>query len=235
MGQCFIWPHSQTPTHSTSWPSYVPSAILRHQSPLHELAHIFEVAPQEMETVSFPAHSPSHHSRCALIIPATVEESADHASRCTAELKVYSDGSGIEGGAGVAAALFKVGQESQVLTYHLGTLEDHTTYEAEAIGLSLALHMIWMEGHARSASIQLDNQAVIQLLQYRKPRPSQYIINDLLHQIKDVLQHATDPDFVMSIVWVKGHIDVEGNKLVDRAAKVAAVGTSSQEALLPPE
>ena len=44
-----------------------------------------------------------------------------------------------------------------------------------------------------------------------------------------------DPDFVMSIVWVKGHIDVEGNKLVDRAAKVAAVGTSSQEALLPPE
>ena len=209
--------------------------IKMHWSPLHELAHIFEVTPQEMETVSFPARSPSHCSRCTLIIPATAEESADHASRCTVELKVYSDSSGIEGGAGAGAALLKVGQEPQVLTYHLGTLEDHTTYEAEAIRLSLALHMIQMEGHARSASIRLNNQAVIQSLQYHKPRPSQYIINYLLHQIKDVLQHATDLDFVMSIVWVKGHIDVEGNELVDKAVKVAAVGTSSQEASLPPD
>ena len=39
----------------------------------------------------------------------------------------------------------------------------------------------------------------------------------------------------MSIVWVKGHINVEGNKLVDGVAKAAAMGKSSQEALLPPE
>ena len=95
--------------------------------------------------------------------------------------------------------------------------------------------MIRLEGHARSASIRLDNQAVMQSLQYRKPRPSQYIINYLLHQIEDILQHATGPDFVMSIVWVKGHINVEGNEMVDKAAKVVATGTSSQEALMPPE
>jgi ribonuclease HI len=209
--------------------------IKTHRSPLHELAHIFGVAPQEMETVSPPARSPSHRSRCALIIPATAEESANHASQCTAELKVYSDGSGTEGGAGAAAALLKTGQEPRILTYHLGTLDDHTTFEAEAIGLSLALHMIRLDRHASSAAIRLDNQAVIQSLQYRKPRPSQYIINFLLLQIEDVLQHATDPDFVLSIVWVKGHIDVEGNELVDGAAKAAAAGESSQEALLPPE
>ena len=34
---------------------------------------------------------------------------------------------------------------------------------------------------------------------------------------------------------MKGHIDVEGNELVDGVAKVAAEGNSSQEALLPPE
>ena len=127
--------------------------IKTHCSPLHELAHIFEVTPQEIKMVSPPACSPSHHSRCALIIPTLVEESADHASCCTAELKLYSDGSGTEGGAGAAAALYKVGQESRVLTYCLGMLEDHTTFEAEAIGLSLALHMIWLARHASSAAM----------------------------------------------------------------------------------
>ena len=209
--------------------------IKMHWYPLHKLAHIFEVAPQEMETVSPPARSPSHRSQCTLIIPATAEESADHASQCTAELKVYSDGLGTEGGAGAAAALFKMGQEPRILTYHLETLDNHTMFEAEVIGLSLALHMICLERHASSVAIRLDNQAVIQSLQYCKPRPSQYIINFLLFQIKDILQQATDPDFIMSIVWVRGHINVEGNKLVDGAAKAAAVGESSQEALLPPE
>ena len=66
-------------------------------------------------------------------------------------------------------------------------------------------------------------------------RPSKHIINILLLQIEDILQHASDLDFIMSIVWVKGHIDIDGNELVDGAAKVAARGDSSQEALLPPE
>jgi len=39
----------------------------------------------------------------------------------------------------------------------------------------------------------------------------------------------------MLIVWVKGVVDVEGNKLADGVAKGAAKGDSSQESLLPPE
>jgi len=116
--------------------------------------------------LSFPPCSPNHCSRCALIIPALAEESADHESNCTAELKLYSDGSGTEGGAGAAAALYKDGNEPRVLTYHLGTLEDHMIFKAEAIGLSLALHMICLERDVGSVAIQLDNQAVIKSLKY---------------------------------------------------------------------
>ena len=36
-----------------------------------------------------------------------------------------------------------------------------------------------------------------------------------------------------NITWVKGHMDIEGNELVDKAAKEAAEGESSEVTSLP--
>ena len=68
----------------------------------------------------------------------------------------------------MAAVMYKAGQNLKVLKLHLGTLEEHTTYEAEAAGLSLALHLLSMERDAHSAMVMLDNQSVIQSLRYCK-------------------------------------------------------------------
>ncbi len=56
--------------------------IKMHRSPLHELAHIYEILPQDIETVPLPAFPPSFRLGCMLTIPALEEESAAHESSC---------------------------------------------------------------------------------------------------------------------------------------------------------
>ena len=73
----------------------------------------------------------------------------------------------------MAAIMYKARQRLKVLKLHLGSLEDHMTYEVEAVGLSLALHLLSAERGIHSAMIMLDNQSVIQSLGYRKLRTAQ--------------------------------------------------------------
>ena len=87
------------------------------------------------------------------------EDDADRAEVC-----VYTDGSGLDGRAGAAAVLFRDGHEMKALQYLLGPLTQHTTYEAEIIRVILAIQLIHKEGEANTASIKLDNQAVVQAL-----------------------------------------------------------------------
>ena len=57
-------------------------------------------------------------------------------------MRVYSDGLGIDRQVGAAAVLFRQDREPRVLRFHLGMAADHTVYEAELIGLLLALHLL---------------------------------------------------------------------------------------------
>jgi len=111
-------------------------------SPLHELAHIFDITPQEMETISVHGFLPSHQVKSVSTIHRMAEESVNHERNCCSEAKLFSDGSGMDGGAGAAAVLVVEGCDPKILKYHLGSLEDHTTFEVEAVGLSLVLHLL---------------------------------------------------------------------------------------------
>ena len=53
---------------------------------------------------------------------------------------------------GAAAVLCKAGCGPKTLKLHLGSLEEHTTFEAEAASLSLALHLLSLERNACSAT-----------------------------------------------------------------------------------
>ncbi len=74
---------------------------------------------------------------------------------------------------------------------------------------------------------------MIKSLRYHKPKPSQHLINGLLLQIEAAVGQARHPDFKLEIAWVKGHMDIERNKLVDKAAKAAAQGDISDSLVLP--
>jgi len=54
-----------------------------------------------------------------------------------AQIQIYMDGSGLDGMAGVAAMLYGRDRTVKVLHYCLRSLEEHTTYEAEAVGVLL--------------------------------------------------------------------------------------------------
>ena len=88
-----------------------------------------------------------------LQIANTREESKDEDAVDMADLRVYLDGSGIEGMAGAAAIMFQNGQEVKSIRYLLGPLTCHTPYEAEVVGVLLALELIHRERSTLSATI----------------------------------------------------------------------------------
>src|SRR6266481_9251049 len=122
--------------------------------------HTYEAEPGKCEIIK-PADCPpnkgaSFHTRIAN----TREESKAQDAVDQAEIKVYLDGSGHDGQVGAAVALIHGDQPVKILCYHLGPLTHHMMYEAEVVGVLLALQLIGKD----MASVKLDNQAVIQAL-----------------------------------------------------------------------
>ena len=56
--------------------------------------------------------------------------------------RVYSDGSGLNNKIGAAAVLYRPNGSTRTLQYHLGSTDQHTVYESEAVGLLLAANLI---------------------------------------------------------------------------------------------
>lgn len=83
---------------------------------------------------------------------------------------MYTDGSDISEGVGVAIVLFKSSRpiHRKVLMYHLGPSSKHTVYEAEVIGILLGIELIRQECQPTRASIAANNQVVIRALVRRE-------------------------------------------------------------------
>jgi len=207
--------------------------VKRHHSPLHQLLHTFTVCPDEVETVMPAVRPPNKENSFCMRIASTREES--RAEDCTdqAEVRAYSDGSGIDGHAGAAAVLYRGNRVIKTLRYFLGPLTQHTTYEAEVVGVLLTLKLLTDEGDAHTASIKLDNQAVILALNGRRAKSTQSLLNEV-HTLCDRwrqcgLRHRER----VSISWISGHDGIQGNELADKEAKMAVSCGSSHVADLP--
>ena len=88
----------------------------------------------------------------------------------TADYKIYSDGSGYEGGIGAAVWMYDKYQEQDTIRrehirqLYIGPATQHEVIEGKAIGLILALHIIrsipYLEGQA-TVSIYTDSLAAL--------------------------------------------------------------------------
>jgi ribonuclease HI len=207
--------------------------VKRHPSPLHTLYHVFSINPNTQETVTPASHAPDTPPRFTTNIADSREESKADNVADKADVKVYADGSGIDGNVGAAAVLYKNGKRTRSLKYQLGTLKEHTTYEAEAVGVTLALELIAHERGIATATILLDNQAVIQSLSHVRAKPAQHIISEAHDMANRMVASTRRRRINLNIAWISGHDDVEGNEEADKEAKKAAAGEGNQMSQLP--
>src|SRR6266481_2817851 len=116
--------------------------VRRHRSTLHQLLHAFGVWPDVYETVCLMTRPPNRGNSFDTQITASREVSKEEDEKDWAVLQAYSDGSGLDGEAGASAVLYWDGQFVGTLHCYLGPLTRHTAYEAELVGILLALELI---------------------------------------------------------------------------------------------
>ena len=95
----------------------------------------------------------------------------------------------------------------------------------------LALELISKEPPYRSASIALDNVAAIQATSLTKSTPGSYLVDSIREAAESTFIHRGRAP--LTLRWVPGHVEIEGNERSDEEAKRAARGESSEEQDLP--
>ena len=105
------------------------------------------------------------------------------------------------------------------------------------VGVLLALELIHREPSVSSATIQLDNQAVVQALGSCSAKPAQALLNLVHEGSNDWLTSDSDSDGShgrqLGIHWISRHDGVHGNECADEEARRAVSIGSSPESKLP--
>ena len=109
------------------------------------------------------------------------------------------------------------------LCYHLGNDSEHTVFEAEAVGLILAAQLLLTRSEASfPATIFVDNQAVIRSGVQPAAKPGHYLLFHFRNLVRRLLNRKNLDNTLVSLNWIAGHAEIEGNELADREAKSAA-------------
>ncbi|KAG2113217.1 uncharacterized protein F5147DRAFT_771067 [Suillus discolor] len=156
--------------------------------------------------------------------------------RADEELRVYSDGSAIDGGVGGAAVMMEGNRMLRESRFYLGKADTHMVYEGEVVGMILAVKLFEAElksrgGGNRTMALGVDNQAAIKALLLFWSKCSHYLINKFHDNLRSLLPNVSDGKLI--IQWAAGHIGITGNEIADEQAKKAARGETSDTHLLP--
>jgi ribonuclease HI len=207
----------------------------RHRSTIHDLMQAFDVKPNLLETLTTTGRNPAtHHKQLFKVDIANDKEASITADvEGKEKVKVYSDGSVQEGKVGVAAIPIRPGKETRKLHYHLGTADQHTIFEAELVGLLLGLHLIKTEKTRTSYALGADNQAALAVAMTPSNSSGHYLANLFLTAAFNLQKKNGTANYSLMLRWTAGHVDIKGNELADKEAKLAAEGTTSEASHLP--
>ena len=207
--------------------------VKRHRHPLHELFHRFGIVAQDVEKIASVRYHPQWSSSLPVQIAPSKDEAKAAHRRNKTKVRIYTDGSSHSGGVGASAVLLHGNNPDpkRALRFYLGSPDQHTVFEAELVGLILAIHLLQTENHIRKAIIFVDNQAALRCTELSHSNPGHHLV-DLLHkQIKALKRRK--PRLIFSVQWIPGHEEIHGNEVADAHAKKAASGKSSAKSSLP--
>jgi ribonuclease HI/exonuclease III len=202
----------------------------KHASPIANLLRIFKLSGTTTETIVPIAQMSSRIPKFTIKIAGSRKESIEREKKDSADFRIYSDGSGMDGGIGAAAVLYTKERATPIrhLKKFLGPPTKRNTYEAEIVGAILATWILngCPETNAKNVSLYIDNQSVLASMNNPKATSGQYLIRHL-----NLLANSLACN--LEIHWISSHSKVKGNEKVDELAKTAANGLSSASGDLP--
>lgn len=145
---------------------------------------------------------------CSLIDEEQYTESKKHA------VKIYTDGSKIEGKVGASFSLWRGDTESKSRKFALPSY--CTVYQAELFALSEAMREI-LRRHDSDFAIFSDSMAALQTIS----NPA--TLHPLAVGIRDALRQSKAQSKSVKLYWIKAHVGFEGNERADALAKAAAI------------
>ena len=84
--------------------------VKRHPSLLHDLMHRYKIQPQNMETIKAVCFDMKWTPNVAIKIANDEDEVIANVNQDSPDVKVFTDGSGMEGKIGAAAVLYRYGR-----------------------------------------------------------------------------------------------------------------------------
>jgi ribonuclease HI len=205
--------------------------IKQHLTPLHELMNTYKIEPKKMEKIEVARLDPKWEARIVMRIAELKEAAMRDDERDWADIKIYTDGSGLEGSIGAAAVLYRNGRLQSKLRYRLGMTKKHLVYEGEGVGMVLGLELLRGQQNVSTVSIGIDNQATIVATGLIWPAPSHHVW-DILHKRLDMVKRM-HRDMALTIRWTPGHMGIAGNEAADVEVKEASQTGSSPANRLP--
>ncbi|KAF8808247.1 hypothetical protein BYT27DRAFT_7027512, partial [Phlegmacium glaucopus] len=121
--------------------------VKRHITNIQHLLKLFGINPSTLEDIPAATKPPSYRLPIDITIASSKEESIEEESKDEANIRIYTDGSSQNGFVGAAAVMYYprngiIYEPSRILRYHLGTDEEYSVWDAEAVGGLMALWLL---------------------------------------------------------------------------------------------
>ncbi|GBL95537.1 hypothetical protein AVEN_54137-1 [Araneus ventricosus] len=141
----------------------------------------------------------------------------------TEPLAIFTDGSGIDDKIGVAFVVFYHGTEIHSQTARLP--DTCSVFQAEVLGIKLALEYCSDIQHIRDIHIYSDSRAALQSL--ADPSNHNSVVNKAKQAFSNIIGKLD-----IKLHWIKAHVGYQGNERADHLAKEATL-RSSPDIILP--
>jgi hypothetical protein len=107
--------------------------------------HAYNIKPESIETIKAIQQIMKWMANVKIYIPNSTKTAIQEVQNDNADIKVYTDGSGMDGKIGAAAVLYCNRRRKTHMRYKLGTQAQHAVYEGEAVGALLGVKLISKE------------------------------------------------------------------------------------------